>query len=111
MFSGSADDSLRILIHFGIVVLFQSVFLLRFHESATDRDRIQFIRSDAPVQNFFATNLHIEHPFSLLLYNRNRKREFIVTDRNDGAVWIFWIHSDGILFLRLGGKRDGFVFI
>src|SRR3954453_17764921 len=53
LFSGSADESLRVLIDAGIVMDGGSVIALRFNISATDLDGIQFIGADAAVQNFF----------------------------------------------------------
>src|SRR5947208_8028937 len=45
VFSGGADDLLRILIHFGIIMLLLRIFLLRIIEPATDRDRVELIRA------------------------------------------------------------------
>src|SRR5438046_5003438 len=45
VFSGCADDLLRILIYFGIIMLLLRIFLLRIIEPATDRDRIELIRA------------------------------------------------------------------
>ena len=49
MFAGSADDSLRVLIHLRIVMLLLSIFMLCFHKPPTDRDGIQLVSADAAI--------------------------------------------------------------
>ena len=74
MFPRRAEDSLRVLIYLGIIVLFLGVLFLRFDEAATDFNSIQFVGPDAPTQNFIASRFGIEVPFFPALYDRNRKR-------------------------------------
>src|SRR5207248_11359612 len=47
--SRHADNLLRILIYFGIVMFLLRILLLRIIEPATDRDCVQFIRADTTV--------------------------------------------------------------
>ena len=62
MFPRRADDSLRVLVHLGIVVLFLSIFLLRFDETTANRNRVQFVCADTAIQNFLTALLGIEVP-------------------------------------------------
>src|SRR6266567_3516507 len=91
MFPRCADDSLRVLVYLGIIVLFLGVIFLRFDEAAADLNSVQFVGPDAPSQNFIASRLGVEVPLSLALHDRNRKRKIIVTHEENGAVWMFLI--------------------
>ena len=73
LFSRCADDSLRVLIHSGVVVDLLGVFLLGLDKAAADGDGIQFVGPDAPVKNLIPAGLRIEMPLSALLDDRNRK--------------------------------------
>ena len=77
MFPRCADDSLRVLVYLGIIVLVLSVLFLRFDEAATDLNSVQFVGPYAPAQNFIASRLGIEVPLSLALYDRDRNRPVI----------------------------------
>ena len=111
MFAGRADDSLSVLIHFGIIMLFLGVFLLRFHKPATDCDCIQFVSANPTIQDLLAAGLHVEGPFALLFYDWNRKGKIIVTDGQYGAIRIFWIRLDVAFFFGLGRKGHGLFFV
>ena len=49
MFPRRADDSLGVLVYLGIVVLFLSIFLLRFDETTANGNRVQFVGTDTPI--------------------------------------------------------------
>src|SRR5438270_11736154 len=83
MFPWRADDSLCVLIHGRIIVLFLGVFFLCFDKAVAHLDRVEFIGADAPAQNLIAAGLGVEVPLSLIFDDRNRNRKIIVTDRKD----------------------------
>ncbi len=60
MFSGRADNALRVLVNLRIIVFFLRVVVLRYYVTATNGNRIQFVRADAPVEDLFAAYLGIE---------------------------------------------------
>ena len=86
LFSRRANDSLRVLVHGGTIVLFRRVLFLGIDIAAANLENVQLVRADAPEQNFFAARLGIEIPFSFSLDHRNRKRPFIDPDRKSGAL-------------------------
>jgi uncharacterized membrane protein len=88
MFPCRANDSLGILVHLGIIVLFLGIFLLRFDEATANGNRVQFIGADTSVQNFLTAGLGIEVPLALIFDDRNRKREIVVSHRENSAVRI-----------------------
>src|SRR4029077_4797321 len=94
MFPRRADDSLGVLVHFGIVVLFLSIFLLRVDETTANGNGVQFVGADTPIQNFLAPGLGIEVPLALLLHDWNRKRKIIVSNRENSAVRILRIRGN-----------------
>src|SRR4029453_9687374 len=49
MFAGRANDFLGVLVNFRIVVFLLRIFMLRVNKPATDRDRVQLVRPNAPV--------------------------------------------------------------
>src|SRR6516162_454396 len=104
MFSGCADGSLSVLVYFGTVMFFESVLLLGLHIASANRDGIEFIRTDAPVQDFLAPSLGIEQPHSIPLNDWYSHGEVVISDHQDGAVRVFRIDSDRVFLPRLGGK-------
>ena len=108
MFPRRAEDSLRVLIYLGIIVLFLGVLFLRFDEAATDFNSIQFVGPDAPTQNFIASRFGIEVPFFPALYDRNRKRGKSSLPA-DTMAWFAFFGAiiSRILFLCLSKKRSG----
>src|SRR5215218_3799016 len=76
-------------------MLCRRVFLLCFDIAPTDRDRIQFVSADTPIQYFLASRLSVERPsFSLLDYG-NRSWPVIVTDKKKCTPPELWIRRDG----------------
>jgi len=57
VFSRSADDPLRVLIHFSVIVFFQGIFVLRLHITTANLDGVQFIGTDAPEKDFLEPTL------------------------------------------------------
>src|SRR6266403_1334113 len=92
-------------------MLFLRILLLRFHKTTTDCDCVEFVSANPTIQDLLAAGLHVEYPFALLFYNRNRKREIVVPDCKDGAVRIFWIRPDVAFLFGLGSKCEGLVFV
>src|ERR1700758_4303089 len=86
VFAWSADDSLGILIYFGIVVLLQGVFVLRIHVSPTYLDGIQFIGTDAPVEDLLTADLGIEQPIVAFLDQWDRQRPAVIANQNRRAA-------------------------
>src|SRR6516162_4996721 len=106
MFAGRADNLLCILVHLRIIVLFLGILVLCLGETATNRNRIEFVLADAPIQYFLTACFRIEGPFPFLLHDRNGKREIIITHYESGVIWILLVYLDGVLFLRLGSEGD-----
>src|SRR4030095_17022877 len=98
--SRRADDLLRILIYFGVIMFLLRIFFLRIIEPATDRDCIEFIRANAAVQNFFLANLCIAYPLTLSFYDRNRQREVILPDFHNGVVALLFERTLFLCLLR-----------
>src|SRR6476659_6934009 len=94
MFPRRADDSLRVLVHLGIVVLLLSIFLLRFDETTADGNRVQFVCPNTAIQNLLTALLGIEVPLAVLLHDWNRKRKIVVSNRENSAVLIFRIRGN-----------------
>ena len=94
MFPRRADDSLRVLVHLGIVVLLLSIFLLRFDETTANRNRVQFVCADTAIQNFLTTLLGIELPLAVLLHDWNRERKIVVSNRENSAIRILSIRGN-----------------
>ena len=91
MFPRTADDSLGELVHLGIVVLLLSIFLLRFDETTANGNRVKFVGTDTPIQNFLTARLGIKVPLALLLHDWNRKRKIVVSNHENSAVRILRI--------------------
>ena len=111
MLARCADNALRVLIHLRIVVFLLRIFVLRFIEPATDRDRVQLVCADPAIQNFFLTDLRVEEPFPLLFHDRNWARVVLLTDHENRVIGFLFIDIDRALFLRLFSKRDRAVLI
>src|SRR4030095_9727110 len=94
MFPRRADDSLGVLVHLGIIVLFLGIFLLRFVETTANGNRVQFVGTDTPIQNFLTASLGIEVPLALALHDRDGKRKIIVTHRENSVVRILRIRGN-----------------
>src|SRR4029077_12260238 len=97
MFPRCANDSLGVLVHLGIVVFLLSIFLLRFDETTANRNRVQFVGADTPIQNFLTALLGIEVPLAVLLHDWNRERKIVVSNRENSAVRIPGIRGNRIL--------------
>src|SRR5580704_13270548 len=80
VFSGGTDDPLCVLIYFSIVMLFQSVFVLRLDVAAANLDGIQFIGTDASENDLLATRFGVESPFPFVLDERDRQWPILITD-------------------------------
>src|SRR6476646_8919728 len=111
MFTRSTYDSLRVLIYWGTVVLFLGVLPLCFHEPATNRNSIQFVRADPASQDFITAGLGIKQPLILSLDDRNRHREIVVPHHQDNAIQELGVGGHSHFFLRLSRKRGCSLFI
>src|SRR5439155_21770343 len=49
VFSWRANDSLRVLVHLGIIVLFLGILVLCLDETTTNLNGIQFVGADTPI--------------------------------------------------------------
>src|SRR5215510_8441022 len=104
MFPRCADDLLCVLVHLRIIVLLLNILVLCLIETTTNRNGIEFVLADAPIQYFLTACFGIKEPFPFLLYDRNRKRKVIVTYQNNGLIRIFLVCLDGHLFSGLSCK-------
>src|SRR5690242_6363317 len=69
LFTGTANDFLRILMHRRIAVRRKRVFFLGFNVSATDLNGVQFIGSDTPEQYLIVSGLAVKIPLPLPLHD------------------------------------------
>src|ERR1700758_3195577 len=60
VFARRADYALRVLVHFGIIVFFQGVFLLGVNVTTADFDGIQLVASNAAVEHLLTARLGIK---------------------------------------------------
>ena len=102
--SRGADDSLCVLIYLGVVMPFQSIFLLGIHIAAADFDGIQFIASDATVQNFPSAGRGVKKPHSISLDEGDWQWPFFVSHHDGGTVRILGVHNNRTLLLSFGGE-------
>src|SRR5205814_9680243 len=49
VFAKRAEDSLRVLVHFGVIVFFLSILVLCLDETTTNLNGVQFVLADAPI--------------------------------------------------------------
>src|SRR5258708_36004737 len=98
VFSGSADDPLRVLIHLRIIVFFQGIFVLRLHITTANLDGVQFIGTDTPEKDLLAACLGVENPLFRFVHKRDRKWPILLANRNDGALGILRVDDDLIFF-------------
>src|SRR5215469_5014544 len=73
LFSRSADDSLCILVYFGIVMFFQGVFFLSVHIASANLDSIQFIGSYPAVKYRLTPGFGLKDPLRAFLHQRDRQ--------------------------------------
>src|SRR5580765_2578884 len=97
----SANDSLRVLVH--AIVLFQSVFLLRFDETTADLDGVQFVLPDAAEKYLIASGLGIVEPLSISIDQRDGKRPGVISKGDLGTRGILPIDSDRMCLMS---QRD-----
>src|SRR5262249_11837875 len=86
VFPGHAKDSLCVLVHLGTIVFFRGIVMLCLDKTTANLNGVQFVLTDTTIQYFLTSNLGIEKPFPLLLYDRNRKREIIITHQQNGLI-------------------------
>src|SRR4029450_462460 len=111
VFSWRADDSLRVLVHLRIIVLFLGILVLCLVETATNLNRVQLVSADTSIQYFLTTYFGIKGPLAFALHNWNGKRKIIVTHQENGTVRILLIQFNRVLFLCLFGKSSRAVLI
>ena len=90
---------------------FHRIFVLRFHVAAADINRIEFIRTDAPVEHLLAAGLGIKEPLTIFLDDGDRHRPVPVADDENGAVGVFRIDVDGVFLMRFRDKSENDVFV
>src|SRR5208282_3824054 len=111
VFSGRADNTLRVLIYSAVVVYFRRILFLGFRVTSANGYRIQLVRPDTPVQDLSPARLRIEMPFSGLLHDRHRCGPFLVSDGKDCTVWMMGIDFHTHFLLSQRGKLGARVFI
>src|SRR6266542_4083596 len=100
-----------VMVHLCIIVFFRSVLFLSLDKTTTNLNGVQFVGTDAPVQYLLASYLGIKGPLAFAFHDRNGKRKIIVTHQEYGAVWIFLIYFNRVLFLCLFGEGSRAVLI
>src|ERR1044072_2706130 len=74
VFSWRADDSLRVLVHLRVIVLFLCIFVLCLVETTANLNSVQFIGADTSIQYFLTTYFCIKGPLAFALDDGNGKR-------------------------------------
>src|SRR4030095_1306316 len=64
VFSWRADDSLRVLVHLRIIVLFLGILVLCLVETTTNLNGIQFVCADTAIQYLLTAYLGIKRPLA-----------------------------------------------
>src|SRR5215469_1020649 len=103
----SADDSLRVLVHFVFVALSERKVVLRLHVTVTQVDGVEFIAPDAAIEKFLAAGSGIKGPLITSFDNRYRKRPVFVADEQECPSARFGIDRDTRFLPCLGGKVAG----
>src|SRR6267142_358981 len=107
LFVGSAYYALRVLVHVVTLPLLECVIALCFHVAVADINRVQFIASDATVEEFLPAGFGIERPIGALLHDWHGERPVFVTHKQECAVASLGVHGNSFLFAGLDGKVSG----
>src|ERR1700719_4268721 len=94
LFARTADDTLRILIHVVALALLKCILLLCCHVALADINSVQFIPSDATVQELLAAGFGIEGPSVTPLHKRHGERPVLVAHEEECSVSPVWIHGN-----------------
>src|SRR3954447_22908721 len=87
LFSGSADQLLRVLVNSGIVVNRRGILQLRLDVSTAHLKGVQFVGADPPEENLLPAGLGIEIPFARFVDDGNRQGPIVFANLENGAGW------------------------
>lgn len=107
LFAGSAYNPLGILVRIVALALLKCIIVLRFHVAAADVNGVQFIASDATIEELLAAGLGIKCPFGAQLHDWHGERPVLVAHEEECPVVFFGIHGDAFLFASLGSEVSG----
>src|SRR5205085_9766850 len=100
----SADDALSILVYLVACARLKCVFMLRIHIPAADCNRIQFVRTDATIQQLLAAGLTVEGPFHARFHQRYGEGPVLVPHQDECAIRVLSIHGNLRLLAGLRGE-------
>ena len=83
--AGGADDALSIHPD-ALASILLGIFILGIDKGQTGLDRIELIPPDAAIENFETASFRIELPSGLVLRQRDREREVVIADDDDGLL-------------------------
>src|SRR6266550_4095350 len=111
MFPRVAEDILCVLVYLRTIVFFHGILMLCLDETTANLDGVQFVRADASIQDLFTAYFRIEEPFPVLLHDRDRKWEIIITHYQNGLIWTFLACLDRHFFFCLVCKFRRSLFV
>src|SRR5580704_1014068 len=85
-------------------MFYQRICVLGIHIAPADFNGIQFIASNATVQNLLAARFGVEEPPSVSFDEGYRHRPVRISDNKGGAGRIFGVHNNRILLLSFRSK-------
>ena len=96
----SADHTLRVLGDVVSLALAERVFVLRVHEAVTDRNGIELVTADTPIEELLTTRSDIERPPAATLDDRQRERPFLFAHEQPRPTGLR-IHRNAVLLACL----------
>src|SRR6266403_1381357 len=103
----SAYSARGVLVRIVAFTLLECVFVLCFHVAAADVNGVQFIASDATVEEFLAAGFGIKRPFGAQLNDWHGERPVLVAHQEECPVPLFRIHGDAFLFASFCSEVSG----
>src|SRR4029077_12924782 len=74
LLAGRAHDGLSVLVHGVSLMRLKGVFMLCFHVTMADGNRVQFVGTDAAVEEFLPARFGVKRPLVTSLHQRHRER-------------------------------------
>src|SRR6476646_1392346 len=93
LFAWSAYNALGVLVRFVAFALLEGVVVLRFYVPAADINSVQFIASDATIQELRAAGLGVKRPFGAQLHDWHGERPVLVAHQEECPIPLFWIYG------------------
>src|SRR5712664_2817153 len=107
LFARGAHNALGVLVHLVTFVLLERIFVLRFHVAAANVNGVQFIATDAPVEELLAAGFSIEVPLASQFYERHGKGPVLVAHEEECPNALLWIDGNAFLLARFGSEVRG----